>query len=316
MRVLLVEDSPTLQAQLSQYISNAGHSVVVAGDGETAVQIMDIQGADLMICDIEMPGLDGFETVSIIRESLGEFWLPIIFLTKKNLVSDFLKGFDVGADDYLIKPVNQRVLHAKMKVMERFIIMQQRLSEALAPPEHSKKFDELTNAYSLEYFNELANLQWRILIRQALPATILIISIDYFAQYREHEDEKSSSDCIKKVAKCLSSSVNRPGDFVGRLSENEFIIMLPETSKSGAEKVSERICSLVESLAIENRHSRIMGVLSVSIGGYSSISLKTNSLEDSVSRSRENLSLAAESQEQRFMVTQVSKLIVSGVDIT
>jgi len=256
MNVMLIEDSPTLQLEISNYIKNAGHSVTLANDGETAVQLMELSGADLVICDVEMPGLDGYETVSIIREFLGEQWLPIIFITKRDSVEDFVTGFEVGADDYLVKPVVEKILHAKLRVMERFILMQLQLNEARNTPEEATKFDQLTHVYSSDHFLDLALLHWSILSRQSLPVSLLMIDIDYFKTYQEFYGEQASSDCLKKVAKAITASVHRPGDFVGRITEEDFILMLPDTSESGAAKVAGRICSAVEALYIEHKRSR------------------------------------------------------------
>jgi len=313
MHVLLVEDSPTLRREISQYILNAGHTVTVANDGETAVQVMELGGADLIICDIEMPGLDGYETVSIIRESLGEFWVPIIFLTKLNKVSDFLAGLEVGADDYLIKPVNQKVLHAKMKVLERFIIMQQRLNEALNTHEQVEKFDRLTHVYNIEPFQEIAKLQWSIQARQSKPISILAIGIDHYEEYKTHYGKEKASICLQKVATQLSSSIHRPGDFVGKLTEDYFVVLLPDTTKSGAEKVSERMCLAIESLLIEHKKSRVFGVVSISIGGYSALNLKDNELEKTVNRAKDNLEITLQEAGNTFLVNQSHNMELSNI---
>ncbi len=274
MKILLVEDSPVLQAELSNYIKNAGHAVTVADNGETAVQLMELTGADLIICDVEMPGLDGFETVSIIRDYLGEQWIPIIFITKRDQVEDFLAGFEAGADDYMIKPVNEKILQAKMMVMERFILMQQQLNEARNAPEESSKFDKLTHVYSSENFVDLAGLQWSMLTRQELAASILIVDIDHFGPYIDYYGQEESDKTLQKVAKAISSSVHRPGDFVGHLREDDFIVMLPDTGSIGANRVAERICIGIESLNIEHKRSRVLGVISASVGVATVLSLR------------------------------------------
>lgn len=308
MNVLLVEDSQTLQKELAGYITNADHKVTIAKDGETAVQMMELKGADLIICDIEMPGLNGYETVSIIREALGEYWVPIIFLTKRNTVEDFLQGIEVGADDYIIKPINEKVLHAKLKIMERFIIMQQQLNEALNAHEKSQKFDPLTQVYSKGHFLELAKLQWKILARQQQTASILVIEIDYITEFEQEYESEATDSCIQKVAQKLSASIHRPGDFVGRIDKGQFVVMLPETSKSGSERVAERVLSHVESLNIEHKKSRVLGVVSVSIGGQSIINLKENPLADAIQVAHQNLEKVQQESGNDFDISKKSNL--------
>ena len=314
MKILLVEDSITLQTEISNYVMNAGHSVVVCDSGETAVQMMELAGADLIICDVEMPGLDGFETVSIIREFLGEQWIPIIFITKRDHVEDFLIGFDVGADDYLIKPVNEKILHAKMRVMERFILMQQQLNEARNAPEEACKFDKLTHVYSSDHFLDVALLHWSILSRQKLSVSLLIIDIDHFKDYFEFYGSDQACECLTKVAKAISNSVHRPGDFVGRMTESEFILMLPDTGMSGAAKVAERVCQRIEELNIEHKRSRILGVVSVSIGVGSTSNSRNFSLEKTIQAANNALDIIYHSKNGNcFEIIQLSSMKTSNI---
>lgn len=310
---MLVEDSPTLQLKISNYIKAAGHAITVANNGETAVQLMELSGADLVICDVEMPGLDGYETVSIIREFLGEQWVPIIFITKRDRIEDFIAGFEVGADDYLVKPVVEQILHAKLKVMERFILMQQQLNEARNTPEEATKFDKLTHVYSSDHFLDLALLHWSILSRQSLPVSLLMIDIDYFKLFQEYYGEQASTGCLKRVAKAITASVHRPGDFVGRITEDDFILMLPDTGDSGAAKVAARIVAAVEALNIEHKRSRILGVVSVSIGVATSLNLKKFSLEDNIKKATVALKQANTGKGNCFEVIRLSSMPSSGI---
>jgi len=313
MKVLLIEDSPTLQLEISNYVENAGHSITVANDGETAVQIMELSGADLIICDIEMPGLDGYETVTIIREFLGDQWAPIIFITKRDKVEDCLAGYEVGADDYLVKPINEKILHAKMRVMERFIQMQQQLNQALNTPDEYKNFDDLTGAYRSDHFLDLAMLHWSILSRQNLPVSLVMLNIDYFEQYEEFYGEESRDICLKKVAKAICTSVHRPGDFVGRITEKEFIIMLPDTGKMGSEKVAARICQTVESLSLEHKRSRVLGVVSVSIGVASINNLKQATLDQTIATASSALEIISQDSGNDFKIIKLDSMKSIGV---
>ncbi len=313
MNIMLVEDSPTLQQQISNDIKSAGHAITVVSNGETAVQLMELSGADLIICDVEMPGLDGYETVSIIREYLGEQWVPIIFITKRGRLEDFIAGFEAGADDYLVKPVIKQILHAKLRVMERFILMQQQLNEARNTPEEATKFDKLTHVYSSDHFFDLAMLHWSILSRQMQPASLLIIDIDYFESYQEYYAEQASLNCLKSVAKAIMASVHRPGDFVGRITEDDFILMLPDTDEEGAAKVAERICLAVEALNIEHKSSRVLGVVSVSIGVATSINLKTFNLDKNIQAASHALQRASDGKGNCFETVKLTSMTTSGI---
>ncbi len=315
MKVMLVEDDPVLQVKLSSYIENMGYSITLAHDGETAVQLMELTGADLIICDVEMPGLDGFETVSIIRDYLDDLWVPIIFLTKNSDPEDLLTGFEVGSDDFIVKPVNERILHARMQVMERFIIMQQQLNEALILNEELLKVDRVTQVYSTNYFFDLARLQWSILERQKLPASLMNISIDNFDSYKDFYGEEASRDALKIVADVINSTIQRPCDFVGKMNDEHFVLMLPDTGSKGAEKVAEAICNAVESLNIEHKHSRTLGVMSVSIGISSAANLSLKPLNKVVDAAACALAIAQDNKDHCFEVIKSSSMKTSGVEL-
>ena len=83
MNILLVEDSATLRHAMKAYILDAGHTALIAESGEQALQLIENSAVDLIIMDVEMPGLNGFETTRLIREWLDGFWVPIIFVTGK-----------------------------------------------------------------------------------------------------------------------------------------------------------------------------------------------------------------------------------------
>ena len=99
MKILLVEDSATLRHAMCQYISEAGHMPVIAHSGEEALQLLEDTPVDLIIMDVEMPGLNGFETTRLIREWLGSHWVPIIFVTGKNEDESYQEGIEAGGDD-------------------------------------------------------------------------------------------------------------------------------------------------------------------------------------------------------------------------
>jgi len=267
MNVLLVDDSPTHQFQLTRIIESEGHSVTVANSGEAAVQLMEHAPADLIISDIEMPGLNGFETVSIVREALGQYWVPIIFTTSRNELTNFVQGFAAGADDYLIKPVKKEILCAKIRVMERFISMQQQVQALQQASSFSSRYDESTHVYNAQYFFEMALQQWAVCSRQRQPVSVLIVGIDEYSKFNAFYGEEAGNACLHQVAAKIAENILRPADIVGRFQQEGFILLLPDTGRAGASHVAEKIRFAIESLAIEHKTSTVCGSVSVSIGG-------------------------------------------------
>jgi len=232
---------------MCSYISNAGHTPIVAENGETALQILDDSKVDMVIMDVEMPGLDGFETTRCIRDWFGDYWIPIIFVTGKNAEQDLRQGIDAGGDDYLIKPISETILAAKIRA----------ISER----------DGLTHLYNRRTFDERANDQWRIAMRTKEPLAILLMDIDHFKAYNDYYGHIAGDECITEVAGAIEEALSRPGDLIARYGGEEFIALLPNTREDGAYHVAERIRMTVQQLGIKHRESATNASITLSIGG-------------------------------------------------
>ena len=266
MRILVVEDSPTLRYAMTAYIKEAGHEALIAEDGEKAIQLVESTPIEMIIMDVEMPGLDGFETTMLIREMLGDHWVPIIFVTGRADDKSVELGIEAGGDDYLVKPVSQIILNAKIRALERITDMRNELASLNQDLKHLSQRDGLTQLYNRRTFNEKAEEQWRIATRAKDPFSIILLDIDHFKPYNDRYGHPRGDQCIKEVAKALQNSVNRPCDIVARYGGEEFIAFLPSTSKRGAIYVCETIRKNVENLQIAHAESSISNVVTVSIG--------------------------------------------------
>lgn len=267
MKILIVEDSATLRHRMCQYIGNAGHTTLVAENGESALQILDTTDVDMVIMDVEMPGLDGFETTRCIRDWFGEFWIPIIFVTGKNEEQDLRRGIDAGGDDYLIKPISETILLAKIRAMERIIAMRDQMNELNKVLTELSERDSLTRLYNRRTFEERAADQWRIATRTKEPIAVLLMDIDHFKTYNDYYGHIAGDECIKKVADTIEECLSRPGDMVARYGGEEFIALLPNTREDGAYHVAEHIREAIENLAIKHRESTTNQFITLSVGG-------------------------------------------------
>jgi len=131
MKILVVDDNVTNLEIISAYCEKWGHHVLTALDGARALESCRVESPDLILMDVVMPVMDGFEATTKIRKLMGRNWVPIILLTALDRDQDLVKGIESGADDYLTKPINFTVLREKVRVMERISSIQGQLSESL-----------------------------------------------------------------------------------------------------------------------------------------------------------------------------------------
>lgn len=299
MKILLVEDSATLRHAMSSYIRSAGHTPIVATCGEEALQIAEHTPVDMIIMDVEMPGLDGFETTRLIREWLGDHWIPIIFVTGKNDEEDLHEGINAGGDDYLTKPVSAVILQAKIRAMERITAMRDQM--ALLNNELTKlsQTDGLTQLLNRRTFEAKAEKLWRQASRNKEPLAIIIMDVDHFKLYNDYYGHPAGDKCLQAISSVLKESVNRPSDLVGRYGGEEFVVLLTNTPKEGALHVAEDIRRGVEALYIKHRASTSDTKVTLSLGVSSTTFTTGTSLAKQISQADKALYVAKQSGRNR-----------------
>ncbi|GAB1256607.1 response regulator [Aurantivibrio plasticivorans] len=279
MKILLVEDSASLRLTLANYIKHSGFQSVEAESGEQAIDIVQQEDVDLIIMDVEMPGLNGFETTQRLRQIMGDRWVPIIFLTGITSDESYAEGIDAGGDDYLTKPISQVILNAKLRAFGRICDMQNQLARLNHELQLLSSYDSLTELFNRRAFEEYASRQWEICSRNKEPLALLMIDVDMFKPYNDHYGHQQGDECLKLVAKALDGALSRPGDVVARYGGEEFVAILPSTDVDGATNVAETLCAAVEALQITHEKSDAFGVVTASIGGVSAPKLASITLE-------------------------------------
>lgn len=129
LKILVVDDLPANRLLVSKHLQKAGHYVVEAGDGQEAIDQFDAERPDIIILDVMMPGMNGYDAAKVIKARSNGHWTPIIFLSALAKGEEQIKGLEVGGDDYLTKPVNLNVLDAKIMSMQRIADMQWKLAK-------------------------------------------------------------------------------------------------------------------------------------------------------------------------------------------
>lgn len=274
MKALVIEDTVTSATLICHSLGRMGLETVHARDGLAGVEAFKAVKPDLILLDIVMPGIDGFEVARRIRqlEKDGE-WTPIIFLSAKNSDEDFERGIEVGGDDYLAKPVSEAVLKAKVRAMQRIaqmryslLVLTRKLDEANRELTRLSSFDGLTGIANRRTFDAALSREWRRSARVNAPLTLLVIDVDCFKQFNDAYGHQVGDECLKAVARALATHSRRPADVVARYGGEEFAAVLPDTSVEGALIVAEAMREAVAQLAITHRHSTAAPYVTVSVG--------------------------------------------------
>jgi diguanylate cyclase (GGDEF)-like protein len=278
MKVLLAEDSLSLLLSTKAMIEAEGHTVVTARDGKEALLLFKEEQPDLVILDIMMPQIDGYEVAAAIRTHLQDDWIPIIFLSGSNECEDIAKGIRIGADDYVTKPVSKILLNAKLSAMQRIADMRQRLVSVTQDLENANNElqaisfrDVQTGIASRRHFEEALEREWGRAQRLQSPIGLVIADLDHFKKYNDQYGRLKGDECLAKVAMALQGSARRPTDLVARYGGEEFAVILPETDEDGGMHVAEGLNMAVWRLQIPHAESAIVEHVTLSVGCASHI---------------------------------------------
>ena len=273
MKILVVEDSRSNLYLPIQHVEKLGATTLSAGSGEEALEKYARTRPDLVLLDIVLSDMDGFRVAQRIRamEGPGE-WTPIIFLSSESNESSIENGIAAGGDDYLLKPVSEIVLGAKIRAMQHIVLMRsslialtRKLDAANQELVRISSSDSLTGVSNRRFFEEALTIEWRRARRHSNSIAMMMCDIDYFKLYNDTYGNQAGDDCLRKVAKVIRLHTERPSDVVARYGGEEFAIVLPETTIGGALIVAEKIRNAIRELNIRHASSP-GGMVTMSIG--------------------------------------------------
>jgi len=280
-KVLIVDDVEANLLLLKGILKSLELIIYEAESGNAALRILMKEEIDIVLLDVQMPDINGFEVAELMRDNTRTKDIPIIFITAINKEESYMfKGYELGAVDYLYKPINSALLRNKVNVFAKLRVQakiiedkNKELEKKITLLESAEKelyrltrTDQLTGVNNRRWFDENLELEWRRAIRNKTDLTILMIDIDNFKNYNDTYGHVEGDACIKKVASVIASSFNRPSDRAARYGGEEFVVLLPETDATGGMKVAEDIRTIVENLKIENKIEGFNNFVTVSIG--------------------------------------------------
>lgn len=258
-RILIVDDSPQNIKVLGTILKDEGYQINVAQDGKQALEMVEKVPPTLILLDIMMPVMNGYETCKKLKENPESKDIPIIFLSSKIEPKDVVTGFDIGGADYITKPFNASILLARVKTHITLMKKSKQLKEM------SQK-DGLTMIANRRRFDEFLEMEWRRCLRNQCPITVIMIDIDHFKAYNDFYGHLQGDDVLRKVAKTLESFIQRPGDLTARYGGEEFAVILGDTDEKNALQLAWKMCGQIEKQQIPHEKSSVTNVVTASFG--------------------------------------------------
>jgi two-component system cell cycle response regulator len=263
--ILLVEDNKKDIKLIKGHLSDFPYEILIAEKGEDAITMMKANKVDLIILDILLPGINGFEVCSAIKE-LNELPPPqVVIITALDDLGSQIKGAELGADDYLIKPINGQVFRAKINSLVR---KKKYLDKLLSNYEIAVDLaimDGLTGLYNQAYFKQSLEMEVKRSIRHQHPSTLIMFDLDNFKRYNDTYGHPAGDAVLAEFSSLLKTCV-RETDLVARYGGEEFCIVLPYTGKQESLMVAEQILQSVRKHRFAEKTCPVTETITVSAG--------------------------------------------------
>lgn len=317
--VLVVDDTPENLTVLRKILTaHDDYRVRTALSGETALKTVQAGVPDLILLDIMMPGMNGFELCKQLKANAQTKDVPIIFISALNETEDKVKGFQAGGVDYISKPFNAAEVVARVEThltlrkinlqLLREIEERKRTEEALEKAnlelERLASVDGLTQIANRRQFDQHLHNEWKRLGRERVPIAVILCDIDFFKLYNDTYGHVAGDKCLKEVAQGIKRAVKRPADLVARYGGEEFAVILTSTDVDGAMKVAEGIRGEIRELQIPHIKSEVGEHISLSMGVSSIVPKDTDEPESFINNVDKFLYHAKETGRDRIVASE------------
>jgi diguanylate cyclase (GGDEF)-like protein len=256
--ILLVDDDPGAIQLMGRILANVG-KLQFATNGKDALRLARDSAPDLILLDAEMPGMSGFELLRTLKAEASLADVPVIFITSHTEAGFEVSALDMGAADFIAKPLRSSRVLARVKTQLRVKHMADELRRTATT-------DALTGVANRRQFDESLEREWLRAHRSGDPVSLLMIDVDHFKLYNDLYGHPKGDVCLKHVTQALLSVCKRPADLVARYGGEEFMILLPQTPRHGAQTMAQQVLAAVAAFGIFHEDSQTTHYVSVSVG--------------------------------------------------
>ena len=271
-RILIVDDVPA-NIEVLYKILKGDYDISFAKSGADGLRIVKRDAPDLILLDIMMPGMDGYQVCATLKGDPNTARIPVIFVTAMGAEEDESKGFEWGAIDYITKPISPAIVKARVKnhlelkrsrdLLEQLTL---ELGEKNRELEVLARKDALTGLANRRHFNEVLNAEIKRASRTGQHLSMILCDVDFFKKFNDHYGHLAGDKCLELIGKIMHDSFKRAGDLPARYGGEEFAVILPDTSEEIGVQLAERLCRELIELAVPHQANGPLGVVTLSAG--------------------------------------------------
>lgn len=261
--ILIVDDMPSNIEILNQVLGGE-YDILFATGGREALEIAANEVPDLILLDVMMPNMDGYQVCKKLKADPRTQRIPVIFITAMDQDEDEARGLNLGAIDYLTKPIRPAIVKARV----RNHLQLKRYRDFL---EYLSLTDGLTGIPNRRRLDVCLESEWRRGRRNGTPLSLIIMDIDLFKAFNDGYGHPAGDECLRQVAAALVGCIRRPADLVARYGGEEFACLLPDTDLEGAVSVAEQIRQKIHEMNIPHGFSAVADRITLSMGVISQV---------------------------------------------
>jgi diguanylate cyclase (GGDEF)-like protein len=285
--VLIVDDQPANVRLMAEALKGE-YELRFATSGAAAIEVAASGGVDLILLDVVMPELDGFEVCRRLKADERTSGIPVIFVTAREETEDETTGFDAGGVDYITKPAKPAIVRARVRT--HLELKQSR--DLLA---HLAMVDPLTGIPNRRRFDTMLQIEWSRAARNQRWLSLAILDVDYFKRFNDTYGHARGDECLRAIAATASVLARRPGEIAARIGGEEFALILPDTDAGAMRDLMAGLLERVHELSIEHAGSDVAKNVTVSIGAVTLLPEREESPSDAVRIADQMLYQAKES---------------------
>jgi diguanylate cyclase (GGDEF)-like protein len=290
--ILVVDDTPANLDLLTTMLVGRQYRFRVASSGKRALAAARASIPDLILLDITMPDMSGYDVCAELRSDPRTGSVPVIFISALESAIDKVRAFQAGGADYVMKPFQFEEVIARIEHQLRITRLQREMAGKNAELAEANSrlmattleleqanlrlarlatTDGLTGVANRRRFDEMISTEWARACRDGSELSLMIIDVDHFKLFNDAYGHQQGDECLKSVAGALQAALQRSSDFVARYGGEEFVVLLPSTSRDDARTIGERLREQVERLAMPHRGSPDGNLVTVSIGAVTAV---------------------------------------------
>ncbi len=304
--ILVVDDTRDNLRLLNNILTGQGYLVRPVSLGDRAIAAARSKPPDLVLLDIMMPEMDGYAVCNALKADERTCDIPVIFISALNETLDKVKGFSVGAVDFITKPFQPEEVLVRVNTHLTIRHLQQELEARNRELARQANIDGLTQIANRRCFDSSLEQEWQRLTREQQPLSLIFLDIDHFKLYNDHYGHQAGDECLKQTARVFDRVAQRPADLAARYGGEEFVMLLPNTDEQGAEHIAKEIQKAIAQLRIPHEPSPVSSCVTCSMGIACMIPNQAVSVEKFIASADETMYRAKAQGRNQFVLNGVT----------